>query len=147
MTDLLSDTLVYVRHLIDDTDESNYEYSDNRLSTLIFVSASYVNTDIRANYTINLCNQTISPEPSQDFINLVALKAACMLMRSSHTSYSRNDFRVSDGPTTVDLKGAADKIKVAADSLCEQYERAKLDLNIGRTVNGYIISTPNSESE
>lgn len=146
MPDLLSDSLVFVRHLIDDTDDTDYEYSDNRLSTLIFVAASFVNSDIRASYTLNLCNQTISPAPDSDFINLVSLKAACMIMRSAHTSYARNDFRVSDGPTTVDLKGAADKIKAAADSLCDQYERAKLDLIMGRTVSGCIISTPNSES-
>lgn len=147
MTDLASDTLIYVRHLIDDTNEDDYEYSDDRLIVLIFVAAAYVNNDISAGYTISLCNKTIDSEPSSNFINLVSLKAACMLMRSSQTSWARNDFKVSDGPTTVDLKGAADKTKAAADSLCDQYERAKIDYLMGRSLNGYIISTPNSECE
>lgn len=145
--DLLSDTLIYLRHQIDDTDEDNYEFSDERLSKLIFVAASYVNMDTNSGYTISLCGQTISPDPDAEFINLVALRAACMFLRSTHTSWARNDFKVSDGPTTVDLKGAADKIKAAADSACLQYDRAILNKSMGRTITGCIISTPNSESE
>lgn len=146
MSDIISTALVYLRHLVDDTDQDNYEYSDERLSSLLFVAASYVNRDINSSYTINLCGQTISPDPDSNFINLVSLKAACMLVRSQQASYARNDFRVSDGPTTVDLKNSADQLKSAADSICNQYEKAKLDMIMGRTVNGYIASTPNSES-
>jgi len=145
--DLISDTLIYLRHIVDDTDEDNYEYSDKRLTTLIFVAASYVSSDIAAGYDISLCGQTISPDPDSNFINLVALRAACMLTRSVHTSWARNDFKVSDGPTTVDVKGMADKSKAAADSICQQYEKAKTDHLMGRTLTGYIVSTPNSESE
>ncbi len=140
--DLLT-IVTFIRHLVDDSIEP-FEYSDDRLSALAITAASFVNMDISASYTISLCSQSISPEPDSKFINLVSLKAACMLMRSNHTSWARNDFRVSDGPTTVDVKGIADKIKVAADSLCEQYEKAKLYHLFGSS--GCIISTPNSDS-
>jgi len=144
MSDPIYDTLTFVRVLIDDV-ESPYEYSDDRLITLIMVASNYVNMDTSSSYTINLCGQTISPTPDANFINLTALKAACMLLRSNHTSWARNDFRVSDGPTTVDLKGIADKTKVAADSICNLYEKAKLDQIMGRSISGYIISTPSSQ--
>lgn len=146
MPDLASNAIINVRYLIDDTDDSSYEYSDDRLSTLIFVAASYVNRDINASYDISLCGQTISPQPDNNFINLVSLKAACMHVRAQQTSFARNDFRVSDGPTSIDLKNSSEQLKNAADSLCNEYNKAKLDMIMGRTVNGFIISTPNSES-
>lgn len=146
MIDLISNAIVYLRYLIDDVDESDYEYSDNRLSGLIFVAASYVNRDINGSYEINICGQTITPNPDTNFINLVSLKAACLHVRSQQVSFARNDFRVSDGPTTVDLKNSSDQLKRSADDICHQYEKAKLDMIMGRTVNGHIISTPNSES-
>lgn len=146
MIDLISNALVFLRYLIDDVDESNYEYSDNRLTGLIFVAASYVNRDINGSYDINICGQSIAPNPDSNFINLVSLKAACLHVRSQQTSFARNDFRVSDGPTTVDLKSSSEQLKKSADDMCNLYEKAKLDMIMGRTVNGYITSTPNSES-
>lgn len=148
MSDLLSECLPMVRHLVDDTDEADYEFSDSRLSSLIFVAAMYVNQDMRSGYSISLCSQTISPEPDAQFINLVSLRSACMLLKGVHTGWARNDFRVSDGPTTVDMKNITDKVKQAADSACQTYEKTKLDIQMGgTTLTGVVISTPNSESE
>lgn len=146
MTDLSSECIPIVRHLVDDVNPDSYEYSDERLSALVFIAASYVNTDFQSGYSISLCGQTINPEPSSQFISLTALKAACMLLRGIHTSWARSDFRVTDGPTTVDVKGIADKVKVAAASACQEYEKLKLDIQMGGTFNGQIISTPSSES-
>ena len=148
MSDLLSETLPMVRHLVDDTDETDYEFSDERLSALIYVAAMYVNQDMRGSYSISLCSQTISPEPDSQFINLVSLRAACMLLKGVHTGWARNDFRVSDGPTTVDMKNITDKVKQAADSACATYDRTKLDIQMGgTTLTGVVISTPSSDSE
>lgn len=147
MADLLSECLPMVRHLVDDTDETSYEFSDERLSALIFVAAQYVNQDFFSSYSISLCSQTISPEPDQQFINLTSLKTACILLKGVHTGWARNDFRVSDGPTTVDLKNITDKVKQAAEDACANYERTKLNIQMGGTViSGVVISTPNSES-
>ena len=58
MSDLLSECLPMVRHLVDMTlDETDYEFSDSRLSSLIFVAAMYVNQDMRSGYSISLCSQ------------------------------------------------------------------------------------------
>lgn len=106
------------------------------------MSASYVNFDMNTEYTISVSGRSISPTPDSLFANLVALKSACLLVRSEQTSYSKMDFRVSDGPSTVDLKGAADKLKQVGDSICEQYARALNRYLMG--VGGYGILTPNS---
>jgi len=142
---LETSSLTILRHLIDDMGSAP-EYSDDRLIELLYVSATYVNIDIGSPYSINICGQSVSPAPSSDFCNLVALKSACLLTRSTQSSYAKCDFKVMDGPSTVDLKGAADKLKVSADGFCNQYERAKLSYLMGNSDygGGWVISTPNS---
>lgn len=139
-----TDVLIMLRHLTDDLD-CTYTYSDDRLIALIFVASSYVNMDLGASYTISLSSQTISPTPDSSFTNLVSLKAACLLLRSVATSYARNDFKVQDGPASVDLKGISDKLKDSANSYCEQYSRAIQKILISGT-SGVAVSTPNDLS-
>lgn len=138
----LMDVITMIRHLIDDTGETP-EYSDERLSALVFVSASYVNMELGSGYTINISCQSISPTPTQDFTTLVALKAACLFVRAEQTTYAKCDFKVSNGPTSVDMKGGAEFLGRAADSICAQYDKAKLSQAMG--LGGYAITTPNSE--
>lgn len=133
-----------MRALIDDMDTNDYEFTDDRLVTLLLVAANYVNMDLGGSYTVNFCTQAVTPEPDSTFISLTAYKAACLLIRSQHTSFARNDFKVTDGPTSVDLKNSADKLKIAADSICDQYNRLKFGQIMGE--GGYGVSTPNSES-
>ena len=136
-----------LRNFIDDTVEP-YEFSDDRLLSLLYTAATYVNIDINGEYEISFCDFSISPEPSGGTLTLIALKAACLLIRSQHTSYSRSDFRVTDGPASVDIKGAASNLKGAADSVCAQYEKLKFNhlMNSNVSVGGYAITTPSSES-
>lgn len=137
-----SDVITFIRHYVDDTDECNQEYTDDRLEALVYVAASYVNFDINGSYTISTSLKTITPSPDNIFTNLTALKASCLLVRSMQTSYARMDFRVTDGPSTVDLKGSADKLRTSADSLCDQYARTLNKYLMGD--GGYGILTPNS---
>jgi len=143
---LESNSLITLRHIIGDvsSNSSELEYTDNRLLELLYISAVQVNFDIGGSYSINICSQLIDPEPDTTFSHLVALKAACLLGRAEQSSYAKCDFRVSDGPSTVDLKGASDKIRVSTDSFCAQYEKAKLSYLM--IDGGYAITTPSSES-
>lgn len=140
-------SLTILRHLIDDVG-TTLEYTDERLIELLYVASVYVNLELGTAYSINICAQTISPDPDSSFYTLVALKSACLLIRGVQSSYSKSDFKVTDGPSTVDLKGTADKLKTSADGFCNQYERAKMSFLMGNSDygGGYAISTPNSES-
>lgn len=144
----LENSLIILRHLVDDLDETSLDYTDERLIELLYIAATYTNLEIGTAYAINVCSQTISPDPDTVFNTLVALKAACLLSRSTQNSYAKYDFKVTDGPSSVDLKGSADKLKISADSFCNQYERAKLAYLMGNTDfgGGYAITTPSSES-
>jgi hypothetical protein len=140
----IEDSLVFLRHLIDDT--ASTDYTDDRLFELLYVSAVYVNLELGTGYSINICSQTITPDTDSTFNTLTALKAACLLIRSTQSSYAKCDFSVTDGPSTVSLKGTADKLKDSADSFCSQYERAKLSYLMGNSDygGGYAITTPSS---
>lgn len=143
---MIEESLTILRHLIDDT--ASTSYTDERLLELLYISAVYVNMDIGGNYLIDICSQTITPETDSSFDTLVALKAACLLVRSTQNSYAKNDFTVTDGPSSVNLKGAAASIKVSADGFCSQYERSKMLFLMGNTNfgGGLAISTPSSAS-
>lgn len=131
------------RVLINDLDESDYEYSDEALLRVLYASAYYVNKDVGGSYTISFCNQTVSPTPTDDFIQLAALKAACILAKSIHSQYSKNNFKVSDGPTSIDLSGAASELAKAAKNNCEEYLTALRSSIL--TSGGLGASTPNSD--
>jgi hypothetical protein len=143
---MIEDSLVMLRNLIDDT--ASLSYTDERLLELLYISAVYVNMDIGATYTISVSGQTIDPDTDSSFDILVSYKAACLLTRSTQNSYAKSDFTVTDGPSTVNLKGAAASIKLSADSYCSQYERSKMLYLMGNSSfgGGLAISTPNSSS-
>lgn len=139
-----------VRYLVDDTDSSNFTFSDERVETTILVAAQLVRKelDFNSDYTINIDGTTITPDPTDDprdenFVNLVSLKAACIILNSQYKTNSLNAVKVIDGPSTIDMTKAADGLKAAADSICEQYEKAKKAHQLGGVV-GQAILTPYS---
>lgn len=137
------DVITIIRHMIDDLDCSDQEYTDDRLLELIFIAANYTNLDIDTEYTISISEQSISPAPDSHFTNLVALKATCMLLRSAAASYAKFDFKVTDGPSTVDLKDIAQKLQTAADNSCKQYSTLVQRRFMGE--GGYVYSTPRGQ--
>jgi len=147
MTDIIYTCTNYVRILIDDTDSSDYEYSDKRLSDLIIMSCSYVNNDTDSKYTVDLCSKTVSPDPDSNFINLVALKSVCLLASAQYSRNARTgDVKVNDGVTSVDLKGLSSGLKDFSKTACENYARELNNYLLGRDIRGVIVTTPNSES-
>ncbi|MDZ4785613.1 MAG: hypothetical protein SGJ02_06000 [bacterium] len=139
----LESSLVILRHLIDDT--ASVDYTDDRLTELLYISAMYVNLEIGTTYSINVCSQSIDPSPDDNFNMMVALKAACMLIRGTQKSYAQSDFTITDGPSSVSLKGIAGQLKISGDGFCGQYERAKIMfLMTGNYGGGLAITTPSS---
>lgn len=142
-----SDVLLMVRHLVDDIEcDPAYTYSDERLISLIFVSSALVNMDLGGSYIIDLRGQSITPIPDTDFTNLVALKAACRLLSAIAISYARNDFKIQDGPSIVDIKGISDKLKDSSKIFCEDYTRQLQRVALGGSTYGIVYSTPDSDS-
>ena len=73
-----------VRHLINDINPDSYKFSNSRLETTILVAAqlSQMNIDFSNNYTINVEDCTLSPDPTvtstidDPFVTLICLRTA-----------------------------------------------------------------------
>jgi hypothetical protein len=121
---------IMVRYLISDVDSSNYKYSNSRIEKTILVGAQFVSLelDFPNVYTIDIANDTISPDPTDaatkdnSFINLLALKTACIIVGSEMKTEAANAISIKDGPSAIDLRGVASTLSVLYKDLCDKYK-------------------------
>lgn len=142
---------VIVRTLIDDLDPLDYTYSNERIEQTILVSSQYVNqvADFQNVYSVDLSQFTISPDPTDspadnDFINLVCIKAACIILGSEARSKAGQAISVKDGPSTIDLRGVASAAQALYDSCSAKYEQMIMDYKAGKSIAGQSILGPSS---
>ena len=141
-----------VRYLIDDTDSAKYKYSDKRLETTLLVAAQFItlSTDLNNEYTINVEQCALSPDPTDTdtkdnaFINLTCMKAACIMVGSEVRSESSNAISIKDGPSAIDLRGVASTLIVLYQDLCKKYDQMELDYRAGHSTVGQAILGPYS---
>jgi len=145
-----------VRQLINDTDHSNYTYSDIRLETAILVAAQItsVELDFENTYKIDVEQCYLHPDPTDPttglatankddaFINLVSLKTACLIMGSEMKTQALNAVRVSDGPSSIDYTAVAANIKYLYEYACKAYEEYKFNYAAGNNAVGKAILSP-----
>lgn len=103
---------IIVRTLINDLDDSNQTYSDERLLQVITVAAKYVQFDVNLDhlYKIDVTNPNITPDPTLDddniFISLVSLKSACIIDQSAlRTRAALEGIRAALGPAQLSVAG------------------------------------------
>lgn len=139
-----------VRYLINDVDQSKYKYSDDRIETSILVGAQLltIETDFGSVYSIDIANGNLSPDPvdAQDnaFINLSALKTACMIVGSELKTEASNAISIKDGPSAIDLRGVASTLSVLYKDLSDKYSKMLLDYRSGGSIVGHAILGPYS---
>lgn len=139
-----------VRYLINDVDPSNYKYSDERIETSILVGAQLltIETDFGETYSIDIANGNLSPDPvgikDNAFINLSALKTACIIVGSELKTEASNAISIKDGPSAIDLRGVASTLSVLYKDLSDKYNQMLLDYRAGGSVVGHAILGPYS---
>jgi len=141
-----------VRYLISDVDPANYTYSTRRLETTILVSAQFVvsQVDFGQAYTINVEQCDLSPDPTDsdtkddDFVSLVSLKTACIIIGGEIRLESGNAISIKDGPSAVDLRGVSSTLVILHKDLCAKYDKAVLDYAAGRSIAGHAVLGPYS---
>ena len=141
-----------VRHLISDVDPANYKYSVKRLETTILVASQLIitETDLKQNYNINVEQCELSPDPTDtetkddDFVALVSLKCACIILGSEVRAESGNAISIKDGPSAIDLRGVSNTLVILYKDLCEKYEQMLLDYRAGNSLAGQAILGPYS---
>jgi len=121
---------IIVRTLINDFDETNQTYSDERILQAVVVAGKYVQFDVNLNqtYTINIANPAITPDPTElnddIFISLVSLKTACIFDQSTlRTKAAMEGIRAALGPAQLSIGGSLAGLKLIIDKgPCSAYD-------------------------
>jgi len=136
-----------VRHLIDDTDESSPTFTNSRLETSILVSAQLMNNEVNFGkvYTISVDGCSLSPDPTVDtkdnaFINLVSLRAGCIIVSSEIKTAGANLISMSDGPSSINMTATLNGLKIVYEDIKERYETAKLQYQAGGNIGEAVLS-------
>ena len=141
-----------LRHIINDVDPAAYKFSNRRLETTLLVAAQLIGPtmDFVNSYDINVETCKLEPDPTDsdtkdfDFVSLVVLKAACIVLGSEVRSESTNAISIKDGPSAIDLRGVSNTLVILYKDLCEKYEQAVLDYQAGSSIAGKAILGPYS---
>jgi len=130
-------TIPMLRVLINDMAETP-TYSDDTLTQLILVSSMYVvqDVDFDVAYSIDIVNQTITPDPSPDtiFTNFIVMKAACQADISTYRTKALMDgISARCGPAALSVLGNAKGFKeLLTIGPCAAY---------GAMINDYVFGT------
>lgn len=139
-----------LRGLIDDLDptEGIQEFTDARLEKLLVIASNFVNqeVDFPYTYTIGVVGVTISPCPvdlnDDGFVNLVCLKAACLLATGDFRKSSNKGMIIKDGPSSIDARTLVESKKELMESSCKNYNDAELEYRMGNSTAGQAIIGP-----
>lgn len=140
-----------IRNLINDFG-SPPTYSDSRLEQLCVVAAQYVAMDVKLskNYTINVAETKISPDPSDpatrdmDFISFIALKAACLLDQTTfRTKAAMEGIKTSLGSASLAVSGNLDGYKILLnEGPCKLYDDITEHWDVAQGVGCSAVLSP-----
>ena len=140
-----------VRHLINDLDSSSYVFTNDRVEESILVATQLMLNEINfeQTYTVDVDSSSLSPDPTtlsdkdDPFITLVCLKTSHLLLGSELKTHSLNSISLKDGPSSIDLKGIVQGLKILYDDLGKRYEQAKVAYQVSG-VTGQAVLSPYS---
>jgi hypothetical protein len=139
-------SIITLRSLINDTVEETYTYTDERLEHSILVAGFLLLRQISFSqeYVVNVEECTISPDPESDydFLALIALRAAILILSGELKTHGLQAVIVSDGPSSVDMRSIAGYIKMLLADAVKTFEEAKLAQQIGNGGYGQAILSP-----
>jgi hypothetical protein len=141
-----------VRAIINDLDATTY--CSSRLEEMIVIAAQLTKNEVELDvtYTTNIGTVTISPDPTNsgsrddNFINLVALKTACLILNGEVKLAAGGNIRVTDAGASVDLSGQYEATKELAGNICKAYIDAKAAYRMGNLAGIKAILTPYTSS-
>lgn len=141
-----------VRTLVNDIDESNYAYSQERVEQSILASAQLMqmSVDFTNDYTINIETCVLTPDPTtadykdDAFVTLVCLKTACMILQGEIRTKADCSISIKSGPDSVDYRDVAKVLQALYKDVCSKYEQALLDYKAGTSNAGQSVLSPYS---
>ena len=148
-----AEMITLLRVLVDDL-SSPYTYTDGRMTQVLAVAAQLVTAELNFPYDfqVNIQALTITPNPTDragtrddNFINLVCIKAACLIERGESRNSVGQSIAIRDGSSSIDLRGSMDgRLKLLEKGWCAVYEDTKLEYQASRNgaIAGAAIMTP-----
>ena len=147
---------IIVRHIIDDLDSTNYQFSNDSMEEAITVAAQLIHNEMEfsVDYNIEVDNRTISPDPTttavganpkdDDFIALCCLRAGILFTGSQLKTYSLKAIAIRDGSSSIDTRGIITGLQILHADLTKKYEDVKLDYQTSKLGLGKVILSPYS---
>ena len=145
-----------VRPLINDLDSSSYTFTHDRVEESILVATQLMlnEIDFEQTYTVDVDSSSLSPDPTtlsnkdDTFITLVSLKTAHLLLGSEIKTNSLNAISLKDGPSSIDLRGIVQGLKILYEDIGTRYDHAKLAYQMGTSAGQAILSpySPGSDA-
>lgn len=145
--------ITLLRVLIDDL-SSPQTYNDKRLTQVLAVAAQLVTNELNfpSKFRVDIQALTIEPSPvdrestrDENFINLVCIKAACLIDRGETRKSVGQGIAIRDGSSSIDLRGSMDgRLRLLEKGWCSVYDDTKLEYQANRngTIAGAAIMTP-----
>lgn len=145
-----------IRHIIDDLDPENYQFSDSRIREAILVAAQLIHNELEFSiqYIVNISDGTLSPDPTttsvgedskdDDFIALCCLRAGLLFTGSQLKTYSLSSVMLKDGPSILDTRSTISGLRAIHEELVKKYEAVKLDYQTSKLGLGKAILSPYS---
>src|SRR5688572_14708601 len=123
-----SEIPLMIRHLIDDLGTSP-TYTDDRLEELTIIAAQMINAevDLYVTYTLDVDNLIFTPDPTvsprdEPFINLILLKAACIIDQAEARKAAGQGIAIQDGTSSIDLRSrSASRLTLLKEGWCKNY--------------------------
>ena len=141
-----TDMVTIVRHLVNDIDGTTY--ADSRLEETILVAAhlQYTSIDFDNTYTIDIDAGIMSPDPVESsdswFVNIVCVKAACIILGSEAKTLAAQSYKIKDGPSSIDIGQAYKNINELYKQLCDKLAHMIMEYKAGNSVGAHAVLTP-----
>ena len=137
-----------VRGLINDIEGD--VYPDSRIERIIVLGAQLLinRVDFPNVYTIDTDLLSLSPDPTttspkdNDFINLVSLQAAVIILKGEAKTLAAQAYRISDGPSSIDVTAAYTALQEQVKDMQELLDGAVIDYVAGNSTGGQAVLTP-----
>lgn len=137
-----------VRFIVNDLDAISY--TDERLEETILVAVQLLidGIDFDNTYTVDVDTLVLSPDPTtlttkdNFFINVVAIKTACIILGSEAKTLAAQSMRIKDGPSSIDISSAYQSVHQLFKELCDKLDKMIMDHKAGNSVAGQAVLTP-----
>lgn len=144
-----SEAVGILRLVIADFDQP-YKYTDDRLMKLLLAAGQLMQSELSFSqvYSIDVTTSLLTPDPAlaatrdDGFLNLMVLKAACLLAGSGIIRGSEQAIDITDNKSRINLTKKLDGVIATIKNFCDAYNTAKFQYQYKSGLAGQAILGP-----